>query len=64
MSRIDLLNVVVLVRDGSDAIVRIGVSSWKELRETVRTDQADDKRRFKDIDAQMGKAMKSGIAFS
>ena len=64
MSRIDPHNVVVLVRDGSDAIVRIGISSWKELREAVRTDQADDKQRFKEIDAQMGKAMQSGIAFS
>ena len=64
MSRIDPNNVVVLVRDSSDGIVRIGVSSWQELREVIRTDQADDKRRFKEIETQMGKAMKSGVASS
>ena len=36
MSRIDPNNVVVLVRDSSDAIVRIGVSSWQELRVVSR----------------------------
>ena len=61
MSRIDPNNVV---RDSSDGIVRIGVSSWQELREVIRTDQADDKRRFKEIETQMGKAMKSGVASS
>ena len=64
MSRIDPHNVVVLVRDGSDAIVRIGVSTWKELREAVRADQADDKRRFNEIEGQVAKAMQSGIASS
>ena len=35
MSRIDPNNVVVMVRDNSDAIVRIGVSTWKEIRKAV-----------------------------
>ena len=64
MSRIDPNNVVVMVRDNSDAIVRIGVSTWKEIREAVRTDQADDKKRFKEIEAQVAKAMQSGISSS
>ena len=64
MSRIDPHNVVVLVRDSSDTIVRIGVSSWQELREVIRTDQADDKRRFKTIETQVGRAMTSGVASS
>ena len=64
MSRIDPNNVVVLVRDSNDAIVRIGVSSWQQLREAVRTVQADDERRFKDIETQVDKAMKSGGACS
>ena len=62
MSRIDPDNVVVLVRDTGDAVVRIGVSSWQQLREVVRTEQADDERRLKEIETQVGKAMKSGIA--
>ena len=41
MRRIDPDNVVVLVRDSSDAIVRIGVSSWQDLREVIRPVQAD-----------------------
>ncbi len=64
MSRIDPHNVVVLVRDSSDAIVRIGVCDWRELREVVRTVEADDKKRFKEIETQVGKAMHSGIASS
>ncbi len=64
MSRIDPNNVVVMVRDNSDAIVRIGVSTWKEIREAVRTDQADDKKRFKEIEVQVAKAMQSGISSS
>ncbi len=56
MSRIDPHNVVVLVRDSSDAIVRIGVSSWQDFREVVRTVQADDERRFKKIETEMGEA--------
>ncbi len=64
MSQIDPNNVVVLVRDSSDAIVRIGVSSWQDLREVIRPGQADDERRFKEIETQVGKAMKSGIASS
>ena len=63
MSPIDPYSVVVLVRDG-DATVRIGVSSWTELRQIIRAEHADDERRFKDIDAQMDKAMKSGVALS
>ncbi len=62
MSRIDPRNVVVLVRDSSDAVVRIGVSSWLELREAVRTVEADDKRQFKDVETQVSKAMSAGIA--
>ncbi len=64
MSRIDPNNVVVLVRDSSDAIVRIGVASWEDLREVVRPVQADDEKRFKEIETQVGKAMKAGIAAS
>ena len=64
MSRIDPNNVVVLVRDSSDAIVRIGVVSWEDLREVVRPVQADDEKRFKEIETQVGKAMKAGIAAS
>ena len=62
MSRIDPDNVVVLVRDSSDQIVRIGVSSWRELRETVRKVGADDESSFKGIETQVTKAMKAGIA--
>ncbi len=64
MSRIDPNNVVVMVRDNSDAIVRIGISSWQELREVVRTVEADDERRFKEIETEVGKAMKAGVAAS
>ena len=62
MSRIDPKNVIVLVRDSSNAVVRIGVCNWQELRDVVRTDDADDKKRFKDIEAQVGKAMHSGVS--
>ena len=62
MSRIDPRNVVVFVRDSSDAVVRIGVSSWLELREAVRTVEADDERRFKNVETQVSKAMSAGIA--
>ena len=34
MSRIDPDNVVVLVRDSSNNIVRIGVADWREQRAT------------------------------
>ena len=64
MSRIDPSNVIVLVRDSSDAIVRIGVCNWRELRDVVRTVESDDKKRFKEIETQVGKAMKSGVASS
>ncbi len=64
MSRIDPNNVVVLVRDSSDAIVRIGVSSWQDLREVIRPVQADDERRCKEIETQVGKAVKAGVAAS
>ncbi len=64
MTRIDPHNVVVLVRDSSDAIVRIGVCNWRELRDVVRTVEADDKKRFKEFEIQVGKAMKSGVASS
>ena len=64
MSRIDPSNVIVLVRDSGNAIVRIGVCNWRELRDVVRTVEADDKKRFKDIETQVGQAMKSGVASS
>ena len=62
MSRIDPKNVIVLVRDSTNAIVRIGVCNWRELRDVVRTDGADDKKRFKEIEAQVGKAMNAGVS--
>lgn len=64
MNRIDPNNVVVLVRDTTGAIVRIGVSSWLQLREAIRTIDADDERRFKEIETQVTKAMGSGVASS
>ena len=57
MSRIDPNNSVVLVRDTSDAIVRLGVSSWQQIREVVRTVQTDDERRVEEIWTDVGKAM-------
>ena len=62
MSRIDPSNVIVLVRDSSDAIVRIGVCNWRELRDVVRTDDADDKKRFREIETQVDKAMNAGVS--
>ena len=62
MSRIDPDSVVVLVRDSSDQIVRIGVSRWRELRETVRRVDADDETGFKGIETQVTKATSAGIA--
>ncbi len=64
MSRIDPQNVVVLVRDESDAVVRVGVSNWSDLREVIHRVEADDVRRFQDIEAQVAKAMQAGIASS
>ena len=64
MSRIDPNNVAVLVRDSSDQIVRIGVADWRELTTVVVTDQADDQKRFKYVEAQMVKAMHAGVASS
>ena len=64
MSRIDPSNVIVLVRDASDAVVRVGVCNWRELREVVRTVEPDDEKRFKEIEAQVSRAMKSGVASS
>ena len=64
MSRIDPKNVVVLVRDTSDAIVRIGISRWSDLREVIDRVDGDDTRRFQDIEAQVTKALKAGIASS
>ena len=64
MSRLDPHNVVVLVRDKSDAVVRIGVSNWLELREIVRTVEDGDERRFRDIETQVGKAVSAGVASS
>ena len=62
MRGIDPNNVVVFARDGSDAVVRVGVSSWRELREVIRRSEGDDVQRFKEIDTQMARAMQSGIA--
>ena len=64
MSRIDPRNVVVFVRDSNDAVVRIGVSTWLELRESVRAVEAGDKKRFSEVETQVCKAMSSGIASS
>ncbi len=64
MSRIDPDNVVVLVRDSSNNIVRIGVADWRELITVVVTDQADDQKRFKYVEAQVVKAMHAGVASS
>ncbi len=64
MSQIDPRNVVVFVRDSSDAVVRIGVSSWLEPREAVRTVEADDKWQFKDVETQVSKAMSADIVSS
>ena len=64
MSRIDPRNVVVLVRDSNDVVVRIGVSNWLELREIVRIGEDGDERRLREIETQVGKAMSSGIASS
>ena len=64
MSRIDPKNVVVLVRDKSAAVVRVGVSNWLELREIVQTVEEGDERRFREIEAQVGKAMSAGISSS
>ena len=62
MNRIDPKKVIVLVRDSSNAVVRIGVCNWRELRDVVRTDDADDKKRFKEIEAQVGRAMNAGVS--
>ncbi len=64
MSPIDPRNVVVLVRDSSDAVVRIGVTNWLELREIVRSVDDGDERRFKDVEIQVGKALSPGIVSS
>ena len=64
MSRIDPNSVVVFVRDSSDAIMRIGVSSWSNLREVINRVEDDDVRQFHDIEAQVTKAMKAGIMSS
>jgi len=57
MSRIDPNNSVVLVRDTSDAMVRLGVSSWQQLREVVRTVQIDDRTRLEETGTHVGKTM-------
>ena len=64
MSRIDPKHVVVFVRDSSDSIVRIGVSSWSDLRGVINRVEGDDVRQFQDIDAQMAKAKQAGIMSS
>ena len=64
MSRVNPSDVIVLVRNSSDAIVRVGVCNWRELREVVRTVEPDDQRRFEEIETQVGKAMKAGVASS
>ncbi len=62
MSQIDPKNVIVLVRDSSNAVVRIGVCHWRQLRDVVRTDNADDEKRLKEIEAQVGRAMNAGVS--
>ena len=64
MSRLDPNNVVVYVRESSDAVVRIGVSRWSDLREVIERVDGDDARRFQDLEAQVTKAMKAGITSS
>ena len=64
MSRIEPDNIVVLVRDSSNRIVRLGVCKWRELREVVQAVDADDHKRFREIESQVGKAMHSGVASS
>ena len=64
MSRIDPDNIVVLVRDSGNRIVRLGVCNWRELREIVQAVDADDHKRFREIESQVGKAMHSGVASS
>ena len=64
MSRIDPRNVVVFVRDSSGSIVRIGVSSWSDLRGVINRVEGDDVRQFQHIDTQMAKALQAGIMSS
>ena len=64
MNRIDPNNVVVLVRNSSDSIVRVGVSSWRELREVVRAGHPDDTKRATEIDAEVGRVLSSGVVSS
>ena len=62
MSRIDPKNIIVFVRDSGNAIVRIGVCNWRDLRDVVRTDDTDDKKRFKGIEAEVGRAMNADVS--
>ncbi len=64
MNRIDPDNIVVLVRDSSDNVVRIGTSNWRELCEVVRSSQADDMRRTAEINAQVSRALSTGVMSS
>lgn len=64
MSPIDRNNIVVLVKDSSNTIVRVGVSRWSELREVIHRVDSDDVRRFTDIDTQVAKATSAGVASS
>ena len=64
MSLIDPNSIVVLVQDSSNTVVRVGVSSWSELREVIRRIDTDDVRRFTDIETQVAKAMSAGVASS
>ncbi len=64
MSHIDPDNIVVLVRDNNDTVVRMGVADWQELRHVVRSVHHDDQRSMKDVAIQVGKAMRSGVAVS
>lgn len=57
MSRIDPENVIVLVRAPGNAIVRVGVSDWQELRQVLRPEHAGDTRRLKDIERQVSNAL-------
>ena len=64
MGRIDPNNIVVLVQDSSNRVVRVGVSRWSDLREVIHRVDSDDVRRFTDIETQVTKAMSAGVASS
>ena len=69
MSRIDPNNVVVLVRDSSDAIVRIGVSSWQTFgrsfdpfRLTMSGDSRKSRPRWQGYEGRRRGSLSPGLA--